>query len=257
VAGYQMKVQNDITLNKKAILKAIDWTAQENAEILLTPEGSLSGYRHEFNIDKLQGALEDVTNHAINRGVGLAVGTCFIEEDQKCYNQIRFYRPDGEYLGFHSKQLLCQNLDNPSEGEINYYSSSKLQIFSWRGRLKIGGLICNDMWANPICTQMDDCHLSQELSRMGAKIILHAVNGGRDSSKSTEINKQYHESNLRIRARSGHVWIITVDNCYPDYLSTSSPSGIINPAGDWVVRTESKGAEFFVGDIDVNIKTLV
>ena len=34
------------------------------------------------------------------------LGTCFVEAaDGHCYNQIRFYRADGEFLGFHSKTL--------------------------------------------------------------------------------------------------------------------------------------------------------
>ena len=128
-----------------------------------------------------------MTAHAADRGVGLALGTCFVEHDGGCYNQIRFYPHDAEYLGFHSKILRCASVDGESTGELNHYAVSDLRVFSWQEGVCIGGLICNDMWANPQCTPMPDPHLSQQLSTMGAKIILHSVNGGRNGSSHSEL----------------------------------------------------------------------
>jgi len=86
------------------------------------------------------------------------------------------------------------------------------------------------MWANPVYTPVPDIHLSQQLSDMGARIIFHAVNGGRDGSDwSRSVVWPYHETNLRMRARSGNIWIVTVDNSDPTDLPCSSPSGVIGP----------------------------
>ena len=194
----------------------------------------------------MAGALEDVTAQARAKDIGLALGTCFLEQDGLCYNQLRFYRPDGKYLGFHSKTLRCGTLEATPRGEINNYAVAALQIFNWRPGIKIGGLICNDLWANPSCTPVPDPHLSQQLADMGASIIFHAVNGGRNGSSWSELSWQYHESNLRMRARAGNIWIVTVDNASPEDLPCSAPSGAIDPAGDFVLRTKSKGAQFFV-----------
>ena len=49
VAGAQIAVTRDVRQNESAILAAIDWAASAGADILLTPEGSLSGYTHEFD----------------------------------------------------------------------------------------------------------------------------------------------------------------------------------------------------------------
>jgi predicted amidohydrolase len=252
VAGYQMPVGRDIGDNVQRICSAIDFAAGNCAEILLTPEGSLSGYTHEFDRGAVEEALRVVTGRARDRNVGLALGTCFIEQDGECYNQIRFYRSDGHYLGFHSKTLCCGSVVGIPEGEVNNYAVSELRTFVWRETVCIGGLICNDMWANPGCTPMPDPHLSQKLSAMGADIIFHAVNGGRDGSKWSELAWQYHESNLRMRARAGGVWIVTVDNASPEELPCSAPSGVINPSGDFVCRAESKGSPFFVQTITVD-----
>ena len=244
VSGAQIPVTKDIKSNLMAIEHAIDYAISEKADILLTPEGSLSGYTHKFDLQAAYEALDYVTQKAQKANLGLALGTCFVEEDQKCYNQIRFYKQDGEYLGFHSKTLTCGSLTNPPKGEINHYAISPLKIFDYNG-IRIGGLICNDLWANPGCTPGPDTHLTQQLSNMGAQIICHAVNGGRSSSEWSDVAWQYHESNLRMRARAGGLWIVTVDNCHPIEIRCSSPSGVINPQGEWVCKTESKGEQFF------------
>ena len=47
VAGAQIPVGTDIKANTANLLRAIDITAGKGADILMTPEGSLSGYTHE------------------------------------------------------------------------------------------------------------------------------------------------------------------------------------------------------------------
>lgn len=251
VAGYQMAVGLDIEDNAARICKAVDWAAERGAEILLTPEGSLSGYTHQFDDLTVCKALDRVTAHAANRHVGLALGTCFLEQDKKRYDQIRFYRPDGEYLGYHSKILLCDNVREKSGGEIDHFAASALRIFSWREGITIGGLVCNDMWANPEWTSLPDHHLSQELSAMGASVILHAVNGGRDSSTWTRLVWKFHETNLRMRARAGSTWIVTVDSANPVELRCSAPSGVINPQGRFMRRAKPQGEQLFDYTIDL------
>lgn len=240
-----MPVSSNIRHNADRICKAIWQAARVRAEIQLTPEGSLSGYRPDFDAREAAEALQRVTSVAKRLSVGLALGTCFREADGKCYDQIRFYRASGEYLGFHSKTLLCGTLDSPPKGEINHCSLAGLRVFSWSPGLKIGGLVCNDLWANPQYTPMPDVHLTQRLAEMGARIIFQAVNGRRDGSKNSKLAWQYHESNLRLRAQAGDVWIVTTDNSHPERLPCSSPSGVVDNRGNWACRTESTGTQFF------------
>ena len=61
VAGAQIPVTEDVTENETAIGRAIRFAAKENADILLTPEGSLSGYTANFNAEVVADALERVT----------------------------------------------------------------------------------------------------------------------------------------------------------------------------------------------------
>lgn len=249
IAALQMPVTNDVSRNVRSICAGIKQAARAGAEILLTPEGSLSGYRHDFDHRKVVGALQQVTAFARLHSLGLALGTCFRERGGKCYNQLRFYRPGGEYLGFHSKTLTCGTPGAHPVGEINHYAVSRLKVFRWNSRLTIGGLICNDVWANPECTPMPDPHLTQRLAEKGARIIFHAVNGGRDGSEWSRLNWQYHEANLRMRARAARAWIVTVDNAHPVHLPCSSPGGVVDPRGQWACRAPAKGRRLFVHEI--------
>ncbi|HGJ66469.1 TPA: carbon-nitrogen hydrolase family protein [bacterium] len=250
VAGAQIPVVSDIDENVKTIERAMDYAISEKADILLTPEGSLSGYTHDFDAKNAEKALDHITKKAKNAKLGLALGTCFIESDGKCYNQIRFYKPEGEYLGFHSKTLTCGSMDEPPQGEINHYAIKPLSTYDYNG-ICIGGLICNDLWANPGCTPIPDPHLTQQLSKMGAKIIFHAVNGGRSASEWSDVAWHYHESNLRMRANAGAIWIVTVDNCYPPELRCSAPCGVININGNWVCKTDPHDEQFFCYIIEI------
>lgn len=88
IAGSQVFVRNDsVGLNYDTINRAIDFAIDEKADILLTPEGSLSGYHNRFNQSDVEDALNAIVSKAGSHGLGLALGTCFYEKDGLCYNQ--------------------------------------------------------------------------------------------------------------------------------------------------------------------------
>ena len=251
VSGAQLAVTHDIDRNTQQILQAIDTASTEGADILLTPEGSLSGYTPDFDTSRVRAALDVVTTKARGRGLGLALGTCFIEEDGRCYNQIRFYEKNGTFLGFHSKILRCGSMESDPRGEINDYAATDLRTFDF-GAITIGGLICNDFWGNPGCTPVPEPHLSHQLRTLGARVVFQAVNGGRDGSAwSRDVVWPFHESNLRMRTRSDRLWTVVADNSHPETMPCSCPSGVISPDGSWVARTENQGIDQFTFVIDL------
>ena len=243
VAGAQIAVLGDIDLNAEAIGNGIEFAIDAGADILLTPEGSLSGYMIDFDQARLEKSMADLVDKATRGNLGLALGTCFEEQDGCIYNQIRFYDKEGQILGFHSKILKTTS-------EASRYVSLPLRTFTFQG-VTIGGLICNDMWANPECTVEPDPHLTQQLATMGAKIIFHAVNGGRSNDAFMDTIHQYHESNLRMRARAGKIWIVTVDNCFPFNLPCAAPGGVLDSSGSWALKAPMQGEQFFVHDIEL------
>ena len=100
VALAQMPVVSDVSENVKTLLRAVRFAVDQRADVLLTPEGSLSGYTHQFDIESVEVGLVEVTTRARESHLALALGTCFVEEDASCYNQIRFYGSSGSYLVF-------------------------------------------------------------------------------------------------------------------------------------------------------------
>jgi len=76
VATAQISVTRYIASNIKTISRAIDEAVKENADILLTPEGSLSGYTHQFDQSQVEAALEKIVAKASSSGLALALGTC-------------------------------------------------------------------------------------------------------------------------------------------------------------------------------------
>ena len=255
VALGQIPVTNDIGLNVEAIGRAIAFAAANRADILLTPEGSLSGYTPEFDPALVGEALDEVCRLALERRVGLALGTCYVEPvDGLCYNQLRFYTPEGDYLGFHAKTLLCGTTCEEPQGECNEYACAPLRTFNWPGCACIGGLICNDLWANPACTPQPDPWLTRQLAGLGARVIFHAVNGGRNGGEwSRDVVWAFHEANLRMRGQAAGVWIVTVDNAAPLDLPCSAPGGMIDPSGQWVCRTEPMGERFAFAEIEIDL----
>lgn len=251
VALAQIPVSYLISENLVVIQSALKYAADHKADILLTPEGSLSGYTHDFNRQDLNEALQILEADILRQNVGLALGTCKYEEDGLCYNELRFYSKHGEFLGMHTKTLLCGTLEEDPLGEINEYSRKPLQVVKFAG-ITIGGLICNDMWGNPYCTPMPDPHLAHSLSNMGAKIIFHAVNGGRTGSEFSQgIVKRFHESNILMNAGANKLFIVTVDNSFPENIPVSSIGGVAGPDAKWLYRLNDTGCQYGVFTVNL------
>ena len=97
---------------------------------------------------------------------------------------------------------------------------------------------------------MPDSHLCQQLSESGARIIFLAINGGRNGGAwSEQVNWPYHESNMRMRAAAGKVWVVSADNCAPTHIPCSAPSGVIQPNGKWAAKAPRKGEHVTVHTI--------
>jgi predicted amidohydrolase len=257
VAGAQIPVVQNVSANVAAIERAIAFAAAEKADVLLTPEGALSGYVHDFDQAAVARALDQVVAKAREVRLALALGVCFEEpEDHQRYDEIRFYDKDGAFVGFHAKILLCRRMSAPTDtpGEIDYFRAKPLRIFRFRSLpgLTFGGLICNDFWANPEWTPQADPHLTQQLAHMGAQVIFQSVNSGLGEGDELLLNRQFHDANLRIRARSGRQWIVVGDASDPaSHRANQCYSGVVGPTGDWVVKTPAVGDQMFAHTIEL------
>ena len=255
VAGLQILLSKDVEANERAIHKAIDKAAAIKADFLLTPEGSLSGYYPDFDRAVVVDAVQRLAQHAKKSRVGLLLGTCYKEEEEArsgwsaaersvkrqefCYDQVRVYASSGEYLGAHSKILLCSSIYHPGTGEIKDYVTGTLRTFSWNG-ICFGALICNDLWATPGFTTTPNPYLAWHLKTMGAQVIFHAVG----TAGTPLLFRPYQESNQALWAMMLNIPIVTT-NASDGTTPSNCRAGVIGPDGERKHTVEEVGEQFF------------
>jgi len=179
-------------------------------------------------------------------GVGLLLGTCYkvlVDGREQCYNQVRVYTPEGEYLGYYAKILRCSALQYPGTGEMSEYVEGVPRVFYWRD-ICFGALICNDLWATPGYTTIPNPYLAWRLKQMGAQLIVHAVNSGSDQRY-----RPFHEANQELWAAALQVPIVSVNAAVEPGRAVNASSGLIGPDGRRVVIAPAEGERSFVCDI--------
>lgn len=241
LSGLQMNVTSNIKNNQEQIIKGIQKAALEGAGFLVTPEGSLSGYTSEFNQGELSAALEEVRAAAEKMKVGLILGTCYkelIKGKEFCFNQVRVYSPDGNFIGEYSKILRCSNLEIPGSGEMVEYVEGELKVFNWEG-FRFGILICNDLWATPGYTTMPNPYLPWKLKQMGAQLIIHCINSG-----TVQRYRTFHESSAELWAFSTNIPILEVNAAHGNE-TINAQSGLIDADGSRSLRVPDSGDQFF------------
>ena len=247
ISGLQMPVTNDVARNEKRILDAIKKAAKAGADFLVTPEGSVSGYTPNFDRVQVAQAVERLAAAAKEHKVGLLLGTCFKEltdGNEQCYNQVRVYTPQGEYLGYHAKILRCSKLDSPGSGEMTDYAEGRLRTFEWNG-IRFGILICNDFWATPGYTTMPNPYLPWQLKQMGAQLIFHHINSGTDQQY-----RAFHESSVNLWAKKLGIYIVEV-NAAGEKEKTNASSGLVGPKGERETIVPDVGEQFFTCKIKI------
>jgi predicted amidohydrolase len=248
ISGLQMLVTESVPDNERRILAGIDRAAGDRADFLLTPEGSLSGYYAGFDGQEVAEALARVADAARRAGVGLALGTCYKEAEgaqEYCYNQVRIYAPEGDYLGCHAKILRCSSLWRPGTGEMRDYVEGTLRTFDWQG-IRLGALICNDLWATPGWTTMPNPYLPWQLKRMGAQVLLHAINSGQDQR-----NRPFHESSTELWARALRLPIVQVNAAPAGGRAVNAPSGALDAEGRRFATCPDRGEQYFTCEVPV------
>lgn len=244
VSGLQMTVTEDVPANERTIRRYLRRAADDCASFLVTPEGSLSGYYAGFDRAEVADAVERVAAEASALGVGLALGTCFKQVDggwEYCYNQVRLYAPDGQYLGAHDKILRCSPLGHPGTGEMRDYVEGTLRAFDWNS-LRLGALICNDLWATPGYTTTPNPYLPWRLAQLGAQVILHPISSGGDQAY-----RGFHEASVELWARTLGVPIVEVNAAPADGQPVNARSGLVGADGSRLVEVPDVGEQYFSG----------
>lgn len=164
-AGAQIPVTKDVAKNIIEIKEAIDYAAEVEADYLVTPEGSLSGYYTEFmetqeQYQQLLQAEHEITSYARSKSIGLCLGTLFMDNEQHGQikrDQIRFYDKQGNFIGAYNKIQTISN-DNVIPGVFGDANLNQTEEHHWTGHpiiqlkknsnlaFETSALICNDMY---------------------------------------------------------------------------------------------------------------
>ena len=270
VAGCQMPVGDvgvSLAANEKALLTCIDQAAAGGAQWLVTPEGSLSGYggapggRSAQATEAVEPALKAaelrVRQAAVAKSLGLWLGTLWIERGPNNaslpYDQQRVYSPDGSFLGWNAKQLLTTNPTLPGVSEAHEFIAGKPTVFdisvggnASTGGVKAGGLICNDMWADPTCSTHDPMLTHVMAWEFGARMVFHSINGG---PGRIDVILPFHDSNVQYRAMASKLFIATAQAAQAD--GQNAHSGLCAPNGTWVAQVPLGQTGVYVGTVEL------
>tara|TARA_B100001094_G_C18157565_1_gene787352 strand:+ start:545 stop:1504 length:960 start_codon:yes stop_codon:yes gene_type:complete len=289
IAGAQIPIMDeDIQYNKNEIFKALDWAKENNVDLIQTPEGSLSGYGDfwESKIDELLDTLSEVEEYQKKCGVALNLATSILDYEQYGAikrNQIRHYDKEGRLYGKTNKTYLV-HADGNSVASFHPLQSLNIPFAKLHGV----GMICNDMWGAPQEQGFDNKpvkSLNQTLTDKHVDIIFHSTNGYKFAEEDHKINPSYgangyiigdkdyvvretfdkwSEAWLQMTAFRSVASILTVDCCVHwgwdgsdktlNKCRTSSPSGVVNPLGEWVAQAPRYGRQYFYYDLDINDK---
>ena len=233
VTGVQMVVEKSKGENLPKILEAIQ---RSDCDFLLFPEMSLTGYNNEFSDQRTQEAWQQIATACRQSYVTAIIGTG-TRTDGKTYIQSRIYTDEGALLGTQEKLI-------PTEKDREWCRpGDELRVFQHNG-IDFGCLICNDLWVTPGTGPYPDHRLSYQLGQKGARVIFHSVNSGCDPFYS-----EYHNANLRLRARESGCYIFTV-NAASKNGPINAPSGVVSPDGEWLTKCPLQGEETYTFEFD-------
>ena len=286
IAGAQIPINDfSIEYNVNEIKKALDWAADNDVDIIQTPEASLSGYApnhwlyrktEEAQDDiNLSDAIRDVEDYQKELGVGLNLGTCILSQEESgnlARNQIRCYSKHGHLYNVTDK-LTVVGFDAPCVGSFR-----PGEVFDI-DNMRCLGMLCNDMWSfskkagNNRVLIKSLMEIAQDES---PDLIFHSTNGYKFPEETIKkagkhltsirdnVYEPWHEGWLAMTAFSAICHILTVDTCVEwkwdgnentvDKFKTSSQSGVLNPLGEWVAKAPRYGRHYFYYDLDVNAK---
>lgn len=214
----QILVTPKVADNLKRMRAAFEQARKDKAGWIVFPEGALSGYHGGFDPKEVEEAFGEVRQLCKESGVIGLIGTCWKEDAGKPHNQLRIVDRNGDLAGRYSKTCLTY-------GDAKQFAAGGFPLVHSAGGIKFGTLVCNDLWVTPGYTDGPNPHLSLQQARAGAQAIFHAVSSGTDGRF-----REYHESNLALRAAEARCPIVVVNS--------ASISGDINCASGVVVPYE-------------------
>ncbi|HHU69357.1 MAG TPA: carbon-nitrogen hydrolase family protein [Thermoanaerobacterales bacterium] len=154
----QMSISDDIDLNAKKIVNFLDKAREQDIDLLVFPEMSLTGYNPDIILaSNLNTIVDSCINRIREKGdslkIGAVIGHAYNEGD-KLYNRLSVILP-GEGIYTYDKMHLVQ-----AEGKY-FEPGSKFLTFTYK----------DEMFGVMICRDQNDPKIAEELVKRGAQFI--------------------------------------------------------------------------------------
>jgi predicted amidohydrolase len=213
VTLVQLNSAKDLDANAAKAKAAIVQAIQEQARWILFPEMFLTGYTDKFDQSRLEKVLAELATLCRSGHVVGLIGTGW-KEQGKCLNSVRIIDPESSTIGEYNKICLAH-------GDARY-SPKECPLVHKLGGLKIGVVICNDLWVTPGSSTGPDPRLTWQEAQAGAQVIFHSISSG-----TSQVHRAYHESNHLLRAWEANCDIVAVNTFRPPEINVTS--GVIGP----------------------------
>ncbi|MGB0582575.1 MAG: carbon-nitrogen hydrolase family protein [Limisphaerales bacterium] len=234
----QLKVTRDVSTNLAAMKKAFAQAGEENAQWIVFPEAMLSGYYGGFDQTEVAKAFADCQKLCQQHQLTGLIGTCW-KANGKTFNQVRIVGPDGKLIGAYAKRCLTY-------GDAKWAEPGTTALVFKAGGLKFGTLICNDLWGTPGFTDGPNPHLTLKQKKAGAQLIFQSIHSG-----SSMKYREYHESNLHLRAAEAGFPIVTCNAFSPPAINAAS--GVVGTKFEYLVQLPRDRES--IQTVEVNLNT--
>jgi predicted amidohydrolase len=244
VAGCRIPVGMSISHNVVAIMRAIDWAHDNHADIMVTPECALTGYmwapqnRQDARIEQLALALTQLQEYSLLKGVDLVLGTaCYNAEGE--WGNMQAFIVDGDCVDHYEKQVLF------GAERYVYAAGDRLTVLNYK-EFKIAGLICNDLWSNPILWPGESALLLRELMRRQVDVVFVSANIP-PSDEQHALFYTWTDTCIRMYSLTGH-WntVISDQTIEPgSAVGAVGPVGVVGRNSEWLVKGHDLDTNYF------------
>ena len=241
VGGCRIPVSLDIQANLTEIKKAIDWAADNSVEIMCTPECALSGYmwtpnsQEDPKVIEISAAIEEITKYSLDKKVDLVLGTAWYNS-ANAWTNMQAFIIDGKCQEVYYKNVLFGQ-------ETRLYSpGDEITVFKYKD-FRIGGLICNDLWSNPMFWPSASAMLLQKLMLERVDVVFVSANLPHETTHK-ELFYQWNDSCIRMFGGTGQ-WNTVVCDATNKSIDPLCPVGVVERNSMWAVKGHDNETSYF------------
>jgi predicted amidohydrolase len=241
VGGCRIPVSLDIKTNLAEIKKAIDWAADNSVDIMCTPECALSGYmwqpisQEDPKVIEISAAIDELKKYSLDKKVDLVLGTAWYNSANAWCN-IQAFIINGECQEVYYKNVLFGH-------EIRLYCpGNDITVFKYKG-FRIGGLICNDLWSNPMFWPGASAELLQKMMLERVDVIFVSANLPHETTHK-ELFYQWNDSCIRMFSGTGQ-WNTVVCDAANESIDSLCPVGVVERNSMWAVKGHDNETCYF------------